>query len=270
MRPSPESNSIYVPEDPASAKVPSPNPRATGSEQEGAAGQSSEAGSTKNSGAAISKQTPVAVQPDEVGTLTDPGVPNPLVASVFHIREIPSWVEPFSNYLLSRDMPASEAEARRLQRRAQAYTLINNELYKHSVSGIYQKCIKPEEGRELLREIHQGECVHHASSRALVAKASRHGFYWPTALKDVEWLMKSCNGYQRFSKQRHTPTAALKTIPLTLPSSSRVMTHKYRGCIVVLSINKSVEPNEEQKMLTSGFYQGFTVNTSKQVFRGIW
>jgi hypothetical protein len=25
-----------------------------------------------------------------------------------------------------------------------------------------------------------------------------------------------------------------------------VMTHKYRGCIVVLSINKSVEPNEEQ------------------------
>jgi hypothetical protein len=24
------------------------------------------------------------------------------------------------------------------------------------------------------------------------------------------------------------------------------MTHKYRGCIVVLSINKSVEPNEEQ------------------------
>jgi hypothetical protein len=50
----------------------------------------------------------------------------------------------------------------------------------------------------------------------------------------------------------------------------RVMTHKYRGCIVVLSINKSVEPNEEQKVLTSGFDQGFTVNGSKRVFRGIW
>jgi hypothetical protein len=49
-----------------------------------------------------------------------------------------------------------------------------------------------------------------------------------------------------------------------------VMTHKYRGCIVVLSINKSVKPNEEQKVLTSGFDQGFTVNTSKRVFRGIW
>jgi hypothetical protein len=49
-----------------------------------------------------------------------------------------------------------------------------------------------------------------------------------------------------------------------------LMTHKYRGCIVVLSINKSVEPNEKQKVLTSGFDQGFTINTSKRVFRGIW
>jgi hypothetical protein len=49
-----------------------------------------------------------------------------------------------------------------------------------------------------------------------------------------------------------------------------VMTHKYRRCIVVLSINKSVKPNEEQKVLMSGFDQGFTINTSKQVFRSIW
>jgi hypothetical protein len=35
-----------------------------------------------------------------------------------------------------------------------------------------------------------------------------------------------------------------------------LMTHKYRGSIVVLSISKSVEPNEEQKEMTSGFQQG--------------
>jgi hypothetical protein len=58
----------------------------------------------------------------------------------------------------------------------------------------------------------------------------------------------------------------LRVLPLSRP----LMTHKYRGCIVVLSINKSVEPNEEQKVLTSGFDQGFTVNTSKRVFRGNW
>jgi hypothetical protein len=48
-----------------------------------------------------------------------------------------------------------------------------------------------------------------------------------------------------------------------------LMTHKYRGCIVVLSINKSVEPNKEQKVLTSGFDQRFTVNTSKG-FSGVF
>jgi hypothetical protein len=85
------------------------------------------------------------------------------------------------------------------------------------VSGVFQKCISPEEGIELLREIHQGECRHHASSTALVAKAFRHGFYWPTAQKDAEQLVKQCNGCQHFSKHQNTPVAALKTIPLTWP-----------------------------------------------------
>jgi hypothetical protein len=181
IKPSPESTSIYVLGDPAPAQVPPPDSVAAASGLKEAAGQPSAAGSTKDSGAANSRLAPTAGQPDEAGTTTDPGAADPLVASVFHIWEIPSWAEPFSNYLITRDLPQDKAEARRLQHRAQAYTIINSELYKRSVLGIFQKCIEPEEGIELLREIHQGECRHHASSRALVAKAFRHGFYWPTA-----------------------------------------------------------------------------------------
>jgi hypothetical protein len=59
------------------------------------------------------------------------------------------------------------------------------------------------------------------------------------------------------------------SIPKKLEDGWELMTHKYRGCTVVFSINKSVEPNEEQKVLTSGFDQGFTVNTSKHVFRSL-
>jgi hypothetical protein len=180
-----------------------------------AAGQPGAAGSTKDSGAAVFGLAPTAGQLDKAGTSLDPGAADPLVASVFHIREIPSWAEPFSNYLITGDLPQDEAEARQLQHRAQAYTIINSELYKRSVSGIFQKCIEPEEGLELLREIHQGECGHHASSRVLVAKAFRHSFYWLTALKDAEQLVKHCNGCQRFSKHQNTPAAALKTILLT-------------------------------------------------------
>ena len=39
------------------------------------------------------------------------------------------------------------------------------------------------------------------------------------------------------------------------------MTHKYRGSIVVLSISKSVEPNEEQKEMISGSCKVFSAST---------
>jgi hypothetical protein len=177
IKPSPESLSIYVPGDPAPAQVPPLDSGATASGLKEAAGQPSAAGSTKDMGAAGSTPAPPAGQSDEAGTMMDPGAADPLVASVFHIQEIPSWAEPFSNYLIIGDLPQDEVEARRIQLQAGAYTIINSKLYKCSVSGIFQKSIEPEEGIELLREIHQGECGHHASSRALVAKAFRHGFY---------------------------------------------------------------------------------------------
>ena len=46
----------------------------------------------------------------------------------------------------------------------------------------------------------------------------------------------------------------LSTIPFIMTRS--MVTHKYTGSIVVLSISKSVEPNEEQKEMISGFQQG--------------
>jgi hypothetical protein len=136
IKPSPESGSIFVPE-PTLAQMPPPDSGAATSQLKEAAGQSSTAGSTKDSGAAISGLAPTAGQPGEAGTSTDPGAADPLVASIFHIREIPSWAEPFSNYLITGDFPKDEAEARQLQRRAQAYTIVNNELYKRNVSGIF-------------------------------------------------------------------------------------------------------------------------------------
>jgi hypothetical protein len=73
IKPSPESPSIYVPGDPASAQVPPPDPGATASELKEAAGQSSVAGSTKDTGAAGSTPAPPTGQSDEAGMTTDPG-----------------------------------------------------------------------------------------------------------------------------------------------------------------------------------------------------
>ena len=50
----------------------------------------------------------------------------------------------------------------------------------------------------------------------------------------------------------------LSPAPYEVPkkkAKKAVMTHKCRGSIIVLSISKSVKPNEEQKEMTSGFQQ---------------
>jgi len=48
------------------------------------------------------------------------------------------------------------------------------------------------------------------------------------------------------------------------------MTHKCRGSVVAFSINKSVEPNEEQKVLINSFKQGNDENNKRQIFMGFW
>jgi hypothetical protein len=85
IKPSPESGSIFVPEDLAPVQAPLPDSRAAASELKEVADQPSAAGSMKDSGAAVSKLDPVAGQPGEAGTSMDPGAADPLVASVFHI-----------------------------------------------------------------------------------------------------------------------------------------------------------------------------------------
>jgi hypothetical protein len=109
IKPSLESISIYVPGDPAPAQVPPPDPGAAVSGLKKAVGQPSAAGLTKDKGTAGSTPAPPAGQSGEANTTTNPGAADPLVASVFHIREIPSWAEPFSNYLITGDLLQDEA-----------------------------------------------------------------------------------------------------------------------------------------------------------------
>jgi hypothetical protein len=55
--------------------------------------------------------------------------------------------------------------------------VVEGDLYLYGANGILMRCITQEEGCDLLIEIHEGECGSHSSSRTLVGKAFRHGFY---------------------------------------------------------------------------------------------
>ena len=76
----------------------------------------------------------------------------------------PLWTRPFLAYMLRQELPDNQEEARRIVHRAKAYAVVGGELYKRSISGILQRCIALEDGRSLLREIHEGTYGHHASA----------------------------------------------------------------------------------------------------------
>ena len=124
-------------------------------------------------------------------------------------------MEPFLAYLTRQELPKDQNEARCIVRRSKAYKVHEGELYKKSTTGVLQRCISEEEGRNLLAEIHAGLDGHHAAARALVGKAFRTGFYWPTARADAHDLVQRCVGCQLFANQTtcHAPPSKLYPSP---------------------------------------------------------
>ena len=88
----------------------------------------------------------------------------------------PDWAVPYIAYILRKELPENEEEARQIVRRSKAFTVMKGQLYRESATGVGQKCIAPAEGQIILDDIHSRTYGHHASSRTIVAKAYRAGF----------------------------------------------------------------------------------------------
>jgi hypothetical protein len=151
----------------------------------------------------------------KMADLENPELASSPVMAVFPCN--PPWAEAYLEYLTTKKLPEDEVQRRQIKRRAKAYTIIDGQLYKQSTLGVFMKCIPQVDGIKILREIHEGECRHDTTARSLVAKAFRHGFYWPTAKADADRIVELCQGCQMYSKQTHMPATALHTIPITWP-----------------------------------------------------
>jgi hypothetical protein len=153
--------------------------------------------------------------PEPAPTTTNPA-PLPAGQEVMMIDV--DWRQSFIDYIREQKVPADKNSAEQLIRRAKSYVLVGDKLYwRGATSGVLMKCVPREEGKDILEDIHKGVCGNHTSSRTLVSKAFRRAFYWPTALGDVEELVRRCQGCQYFAKQQHVPSYKLVTIPPTWP-----------------------------------------------------
>jgi hypothetical protein len=142
------------------------------------------------------------------------GGPANLLAPQLEAQSGPNaWISEIRDYLKENILPEDHVSAERIVWLAKRDAVVEGDLYHRGANGILMWCITQEQGRELLAEIHGGECGSHSSSRTLVGKASRHGFYWPTTLQDASELVKSYKACQFHAKQIHTPAQALQMIP---------------------------------------------------------
>jgi hypothetical protein len=110
------------------------------------------------------------------------------------------WILELKAFLISSKLPEDESEAERIVRQSLRYCVKNGNLYRHRPNSVALKCISTHQGQELLRDIHTGECGHHASASTLTAKAYHSGFYWPSALWDAAEIVKRCEASQFYAK----------------------------------------------------------------------
>jgi transposase InsO family protein len=126
-------------------------------------------------------------------------------------------MQPYLAYMINKKLPEDAVEAKRITRRSKAFVMLQRKLYKKSITGVLQRCVTPQEGQLILKDIHARVCGHHASSRAIAAKAFQAGFYWLTTIKDAKDIVRKCEACQRFASRPHVPAAELQPIPLSWP-----------------------------------------------------
>jgi hypothetical protein len=117
------------------------------------------------------------------------------------------WRDTYIDFIRDQRLPAGmdakSTAAACVMRRSKGFVLVDNKLYRRAAG----------DGYDILQEIHEGICGNHTASRALVGKAYRSGFWWPTAVSDAEDLVRRCQNCQFFGKQSHIPAHNLITIP---------------------------------------------------------
>ena len=79
------------------------------------------------------------------------------------------------------------------------------------------RCIKGEEAKHVLEEIHGGVCGDHMGAKSLVRKIIRMGYFWPTMQQDAVEFVKKCDGCQRYKNVQRVPDEQMTTISSPWP-----------------------------------------------------
>ena len=78
-----------------------------------------------------------------------------------------------------------------MAKEASYYTIIKEQLYGRGLSQLLLMCRSPNRITFILKEVHEGPCVHHLGGKALAFKVLRVSYYWPFMTKDSVDFVKA-------------------------------------------------------------------------------
>ena len=139
---------------------------------------------------------------------------------VLRLDTSPGWRNHIIVYVKDGVLPNDRAEAQKLQHLATRYILLGDVLYKSYSkfhSDPYLRCLRPDETKEVMQEIHDGDYENHARGRSLTHKAINHGYYWPKMFKDTKEYVKRYPQCQIFAPSSSRPSIDLHTLRSSWP-----------------------------------------------------
>ena len=117
------------------------------------------------------------------------------------------WYYDIMKFLELRAYPngANKKECHSIRMMAMRYILCGRQLYRRSYDGIHLRCLKKEEAKRVMKEIHQGICSPYMNGRMLAKKILRIGYYWSTMETNCGYFVKSCHDCQIPANLNHVP-----------------------------------------------------------------
>jgi len=125
--------------------------------------------------------------------------------AVMSAEVMASWFSPVQDFIEHQTLPADMDQAKKIQKQAPWYTVVNERLYRRRFSTPLLKCLTQDEADYILAEIHEGICGNHSGRRSLAKKVLRAGYYWPTLEADTMAYVKKCSQCQRYSNFHQAP-----------------------------------------------------------------
>ena len=108
-------------------------------------------------------------------------------------------------------------EVRKIKKRATRFTILNGVLYKRGFLLPYLRCVKEDEAKYILEEVHEGICEDHIGARSLVGKIIKVVYFWPTMQNEANAFFKRCDKCQRYGNVQQMPVEKMTAITSPWP-----------------------------------------------------